>query len=373
MIDLDRLMASQTENLIQQALNYAMISNAAQFETVDVETWRVFVAGVCRLFLAVLSSKAELPARKDDNAVSRDDPVIRFGEMKAHEHRAAGISLSVLLILANGYRRGCVELIRQEQSVEQSHKVRWEDLVERFFDSVELGLCLAWPASGGGQRAPEALEEEILEAHDGAWDLSKESQTERARNGETIGPEAAHGEPALATEERLTDQDEDFEESPGPKLKTPAEREQARETHLPGKSQATLESTNGIPLETVSEQKERILVIDADPDTAHELQSHLGARGYQVLLAHSAAQAFRRAKTDRPDLIVLDVFLSDADGFTVLEWLKVDRQARDIPVVLISSFPDDGEWESLGASGYLSKPVLERDLLDCVVRVLGTG
>lgn len=372
-MDLDQLIASQTENLIQQALNYAMISNAAQFEAVDVETWRVFIAGVCRLFLAVLSSKAQLPAWKDDNALSRDDPVIRFGEMKAHKHRAAGLSLSVLLILANGYRRGCVELIRQEQSVEQLHKVRWEDLVERFFDSVELGLCLAWPASDEGQLAPEAQEEETPGTHNEAWGLSKESQTGRAQNGAAGGPEAAHGEPALAPEESLTEQDEDFEESPGLELETPAQREQAREIHVPGESRAAFESTNGIPLETVSEQKERVLVVDADLDAIHELQSRLASRGYRVLVAHSAAQAFRQAKIARLDLIVLDVFLPDADGFTVLEWLKMDRQTRDIPVVLISLLPDDGQWKSLGAAGYLSKPVLERDLLDCVARVLGMG
>jgi CheY-like chemotaxis protein len=331
-MDLDRLLATQTDNLIQQALNYAMISNAAQFEAVDAETWRVFIEGVCRLFLAVLSSKDQLPARKDDNPVSRDDPVIRFGEMKAHKHRAAGLSLSTLLILANGCRRGCVDLIRQEQSVEQSHRARWEDLVERFFDSVDLGLCLAWPASEGGQRAPEVQEEDSLH-----------------------------------------EQGEDFEESPGPALKTPAQPQQARETHVPADSPAARESTNDSPLERVLKQEERILVIDADPDMTHQLQSHLGARGYRVQVAHSAAQAFRRAKIDRPDLIVLDVLLSDADGLTVLEWLKVDRHTRDIPVVLMSSLPDDGQWESFGAAGYLSKPVLEGELLDCTDRVLGLG
>ena len=372
-MDVDRLLATQTDNLIQQALNYAMISNAAQFEAVDVETWRVFIEGVCRLFLAVLSSKTPLSARQDNNAVSRDDPVIRFGEMKAHEHRAAGLSLSVLLILANGYRRGCVELIRQEQSVEQLHKVRWEDLVERFFDSVELGLCLAWPASEGRRRAPEVQEEESPGAPNEFCGLSKEPQMERARNGTVIGPETAHREPALAPEESLNEQGEDFEEAPEQILKTPAQTQQARKTHVPTDSQVARESTGDVLLTRGSEQEERILVIDADPDTTHELQSYLGAHGYRVLVAHSAAQAFRRAKIDRPDLIVLDVFLSDADGLTVLEWLNVDRHTRDIPVVLISSFPDDGQWKSLGAAGYLSKPVPERELLACTTRVLGMG
>ena len=371
-MDLDNLIASQMENLIQQALNYTMICNATQ-EAGDVETWRVFIADVSGLFLAVLSAKGQLPARKDDNALSRDDLVIRFGEMKAHKHRAAGLSLSVLLILANGYRQGCVELIRREQSVEQSYKVRWEGLVERFFDSVELGVCLAWPAAEGGQRAPEAQEEETIGTYNEAWGLSKESQTERARNRATGGPKSARGEPAITPEESLTEQYQDFEESPGLELRTPAQREQARETHFPGESQAALEAINGISVVTASEQKERILVVDADPDALHELQSRLASLGYRVFVAHSAAQAFRQAKIARLDLIILDVFLPDADGFTVLEWLKMDRQTRDIPVVLISSLPDDGQWKSLGAAGYLSKPVLERDLLDCVARVLGMG
>ena len=122
-----------------------------------------------------------------------------------------------------------------------------------------------------------------------------------------------------------------------------------------------------------SEGSRRILVVDDEPEIANLLRSYLERSGYAVLIAHSAAKAFDLAQTERPDLITLDVLLPDANGFTVLEWLKGDEQTRNIPVVFISILPDDGHGELLGAVEYLTKPVTEENLLMHVKRSLGDG
>ena len=83
--------------------------------------------------------------------------------------------------------------------------------------------------------------------------------------------------------------------------------------------------------------------------------------------------ALRLAQTECPDLITLDVMLPDADGFTVLEWLKSDPQTAGIPVVLLSIMPDNGEGKQLGAVDYLTKPVREQVLLDRLHSILPWG
>ena len=120
-----------------------------------------------------------------------------------------------------------------------------------------------------------------------------------------------------------------------------------------------------------SGESRRILVVDDEPDIADLLRMYLERSGYQVLIAYSAAEAFDLAQTELPDLITLDVLLPDANGFTVLEWLKSDDRTRNIPVVLISILPDDGHGELLGAVEYLTKPVTEDDLLMYLERSLG--
>jgi PAS domain S-box-containing protein len=116
---------------------------------------------------------------------------------------------------------------------------------------------------------------------------------------------------------------------------------------------------------------ERILVVDDEPDVANLLRLYLERGGYQVLVAHSAAEALALARSEPLDLITLDLALRDADGFTLLEWLKSDVLTRDIPVLMISIFDDVGRGKQLGAVDYLHKPVGEATLLARVGRILG--
>jgi len=126
-----------------------------------------------------------------------------------------------------------------------------------------------------------------------------------------------------------------------------------------------------LPERPVDKESKRILIVDDEPDIADLLRFCLERSGYQVLVAHTASEAFQTAQTESPDLIMLDILLPDADGFTVLEWLKNDEHTKEIPVVLISILPDDGHGEMLGAVDYLTKPVDESDLLMHVSRILG--
>ena len=117
----------------------------------------------------------------------------------------------------------------------------------------------------------------------------------------------------------------------------------------------------------------RILIVDDEPDIAKLIRRYLERAGYQTLIAHNGKDAFRIAQTERPDLITLDIVLPDANGFTVLEWLKSDSDTQAIPVILLSIMADEEEGKMLGAVDYLAKPVNERVLLQHVSRALERG
>ena len=117
----------------------------------------------------------------------------------------------------------------------------------------------------------------------------------------------------------------------------------------------------------------RILIVDDEPDIANLLRHYLERAGYQTLIAHDGKAALLLAQTKHPDLITLDIILPDANGFTVLEWLKSDSDTQAIPVILLSIMADEEDGKLLGAVDYLAKPVDERVLLQHVSRALERG
>lgn len=114
----------------------------------------------------------------------------------------------------------------------------------------------------------------------------------------------------------------------------------------------------------------RVLVVDDEPDIAKLLRRYLERGGFLVQTATSAAAAWRLVQEAPPDLVTLDINLPDADGFTVLEWLKGDSRTADIPVLLLSVAADEGRGALLGAVDFLTKPVQEQVLLARVTQAL---
>ena len=76
----------------------------------------------------------------------------------------------------------------------------------------------------------------------------------------------------------------------------------------------------------------RILVVDDEPDIANLIRKYLEHASYEVLIAYNANEALTLARSEHPNLITLDVMLPDADGFTVLEWLKSDPETAPSPL-----------------------------------------
>lgn len=124
------------------------------------------------------------------------------------------------------------------------------------------------------------------------------------------------------------------------------------------------------PSEVASSTTPTILVVEDDADVAELLMFMLKRAGYQVLTTASGTEALSMARTHRPHLITLDIWLPDINGFEVLERLKRDPETQEIPVVILSVVQDQERGLRLGAAAYLTKPLNEEQLLGALGHVL---
>ena len=118
----------------------------------------------------------------------------------------------------------------------------------------------------------------------------------------------------------------------------------------------------------------RILVVDDEPDIVRFVVKILEARGHDLMTAGDGPTAIATAKTEQPDVVVLDLNLPRMDGFEVCRQLKTESATRHIPVVMMSaayvSLEDARRGEQNGADEYVIKPFLREVLVHNVERLL---
>ncbi|MFM8271181.1 MAG: PAS domain S-box protein [Gemmata sp.] len=101
----------------------------------------------------------------------------------------------------------------------------------------------------------------------------------------------------------------------------------------------------------------KVLLVEDSPGDALQIERYLLEMNVQVITHPSAGGAADRARQERPDLVLLDLLLTDGDGWQVLAELKADESTRAIPVVVVSVFDDQTRCTALGAAAVLLKPV----------------
>jgi two-component system alkaline phosphatase synthesis response regulator PhoP len=122
----------------------------------------------------------------------------------------------------------------------------------------------------------------------------------------------------------------------------------------------------------------RILLVDDDADFVASTKTVLESKNYEVIIAINGDEGLRKARTEKPDLILLDVIMPIEDGFTAAEQLKKDPQLANIPVLMLTSFSTKGSGTgiprsrgyTLEAEDYIEKPVTPKDLLAIVAKHL---
>jgi PleD family two-component response regulator len=105
--------------------------------------------------------------------------------------------------------------------------------------------------------------------------------------------------------------------------------------------------------------KHTLLIIEDDPDTSEMLRVYFEAQGYKVVTAVEGQEGLDKCKSEKPDLILLDVRLPDLDGFEVGKQLQDDVRTSRLPVIFVTERRERDDRIAglkLGAIDYITKP-----------------
>jgi DNA-binding response OmpR family regulator len=118
--------------------------------------------------------------------------------------------------------------------------------------------------------------------------------------------------------------------------------------------------------------KQRLLVVDDEPQICELLNLYLTRQGYEVATSPTSAEALRLLATDPVDLVVLDIGLAQEDGLQVLERIKQRHPALKVVMLTGMGFVEDllQEAHQKGADGYVSKVLPLDELLATIQRTL---
>ena len=116
-----------------------------------------------------------------------------------------------------------------------------------------------------------------------------------------------------------------------------------------------------------------IIIVDDEQDVVETLKIRLESNGYEVS-STMGSSSINDIRTNRPDLILLDIMMPGMDGFAVMRELKRDSELSKIPVIVLSAKPKQTMIELFGPegiSGYISKPFEAKQLLEEIKKALG--
>jgi DNA-binding response OmpR family regulator len=114
----------------------------------------------------------------------------------------------------------------------------------------------------------------------------------------------------------------------------------------------------------------RILLVDDDRDFIESTKAVLEEK-YEVLVAYDGDEGIEKARSEKPDLIILDVIMPTEDGFSAAERLKEDPELSAIPIMMLTSFSTRvsetniprSRGLDLESEDYVEKPVEPDELL----------
>jgi len=112
-------------------------------------------------------------------------------------------------------------------------------------------------------------------------------------------------------------------------------------------------------------ERKRILVVDDEPHMVKLLKIGLEANNYQVLEAYNGRESLKKAKKEKPDLILLDIMMPDLDGYEVCKLLKADFFTSHIPIIMLTvkaQLKDKLQGIEVGADDYITKPFEPEEL-----------
>ncbi len=125
-----------------------------------------------------------------------------------------------------------------------------------------------------------------------------------------------------------------------------------------------------LPADTNTTAGYTVLVVDDEANIRDLLRQELEAAGYCVREAVDGFDAISQAKTNPPDLIVMDVMMPGISGFDAVSVLRGAPETSSIPLIILSIIDDKQRGKQLGVDGYLTKPVHIEELIGSIDNLL---
>ena len=124
---------------------------------------------------------------------------------------------------------------------------------------------------------------------------------------------------------------------------------------------------------TFGSVRKRILVVEDDLELVELLKFNLTNAGFAVLAATNGAQGLEQARSQSPDLILLDLMLPELDGLGVCEILRRDTATHSMPIIILTAMSSQlarAAGLDAGANDYITKPFKVKDLIERMEIVL---
>ncbi len=117
----------------------------------------------------------------------------------------------------------------------------------------------------------------------------------------------------------------------------------------------------------------KILIVEDERDILHLVKHYLEKEGYRVSTAATGAEGLTLAKSDHPDLLVLDLMLPGMDGLEVCKRLRADQPTASLPIIMLTAKAEESDTViglELGADDYVTKPFSPKALVARVKALL---
>ncbi len=111
----------------------------------------------------------------------------------------------------------------------------------------------------------------------------------------------------------------------------------------------------------------KVLVIDDEPGIIEIVEANLEGDGFEVISAINGKEGLEKIKSDRPDLVVLDVMMPEMDGWEVLRRIEQDPDLAGLPVIMLTAKAADEDYIhglEEGAVEYITKPFYPQELVN---------
>ena len=119
--------------------------------------------------------------------------------------------------------------------------------------------------------------------------------------------------------------------------------------------------------------KKKILVVEDEADLVKAIELRLTKEGFDVITALDGGDALKKARTENPDLLILDLMLPKIDGYKVCRLLKFDQKHKDVPVIMLTARVEERDRNlgmEMGADEYITKPFEWDNLLGKILNFL---